>query len=82
VSGYDPEQSHRDRLIDALDAINARLVERTDDAWAQLWIGIYRDQLNRLLGRRRKNEIMREEACAVANAAVADFDEHYLGGKR
>lgn len=101
MSGYGPEESHREPVLEALDAIDTRLAERAGDARAQLWARVYAAEFE-LYRRRdaappetivyvRSEGTLRETtalACAqrraleTADAAVRDFDEHYLGGKR
>ena len=54
---------------------------RFGDARAQLWARVYGDEVKRLRDEDEDTHA-REWACQAALAAVEDFDEHYLGGKR
>jgi hypothetical protein len=88
VSTYDPEQSHRERVFEALDSIDTRLADQTGDARAQLWARMYATVLGSVVNTAVAEatgvtaDHARRVAVGVANYAVADFDEHYLGGKR
>jgi hypothetical protein len=97
VSTYDPEESHRSRVLEALDSIDTRLADQHSDARAQLWARVYaaeyelcrREQggshgtlLFMRDGQTTHGECAKGRAREAADAAAADFDEHYLGGKR
>lgn len=106
MSTYDPEQTHRERVLEALGSIDSRLAEQTGDARAQLWASVYAaeyavqlgiiamDAPNAVQQRNEWTEVRIAGSRAVLNvalsnaskraadAAVADFDTHYLGGKR
>jgi len=64
-------------------------LERIGDARAQLWARVYAAEFAAVQERWRDAGVVhsgadavRERARDAANAAVRDFDEHYLGGKR
>jgi hypothetical protein len=55
--------------------------EPVGDARAQLWARVYGDEVKRLRDE-GEDAHAREWACQAALAAVEDFDERYLGGRR
>lgn len=63
---------------------NRIVAQLVGDARAQLWARVYAAEFDSL---RRQPEPYAEDACRTlarreADAAVRDFDEQYLGGKR
>lgn len=66
------------RVLMALDSH-----EPVGDARAQLWARVYAAQFEVCMHRPSYHETgARWDAVQTADAAVRDFDEHYLGGKR
>ena len=66
------------------DVARAR-AEVAGDARAQLWARLYAAVLSSLVNTvcdPATSARARQTAIGIANDAVADFDEHYLGGKR
>ena len=67
----DEEQAQHERIHGRFGDAH----EPVGDARAQLWVGMY-------LMRHWQFGAEHARACDFADAAVRDFDEHYLGGKR
>ncbi len=71
MSGHDPEEAHRERVLEVLDSIDTRLFE-VGQGRGQLWARVYAAEFEAVRGSVEHEAAARSQARA---AAVQDLDD-------